>query len=82
MDSLDWSRKYEVFNISRLIIQDLGFSVEQINALTEENMTVIAETLGENLVSAAGITVADELKFIVSFYVGDCPTDSQERSGE
>ena len=71
MNSLDWSKKYEVLSISRLVLRDLGFSIEQINSLTEENMQAIAETLAENLLSAAGIDFNDEVKFLVSFYVGE-----------
>ena len=33
MDSLDWSRKYEVLTISRLMLRSLGFSTEHISSL-------------------------------------------------
>ena len=49
MDSLDWSRKYEVLSISRLALSLLGFSTEQINSLTDDDMQFIAETLHEQL---------------------------------
>ena len=45
MDSLDWSRKYEVLSISRLYLSSLGFSNEQINRLTDEDMQRIADIL-------------------------------------
>ncbi len=81
MDSLDWSRKFEILSISRLVLRDLGFTVEQINALTDENMQAIAETLAENLLSAAGIDFNDEVKFLVSFYVGEVGIDNQTSGG-
>ncbi len=33
MDSLDWSKKYEVLTISRLMLRSLGFSTEHISSL-------------------------------------------------
>ena len=81
MDALDWSRKFEILSISRLVLRDLGFTVEQINALTDENMQAIAETLAENLLSAAGIDFNDEVKFLVSFYVGEDDIDNQTKGG-
>jgi len=33
IDSLDWSRKYEVLTISRLMLSSLGFSTEHISSL-------------------------------------------------
>jgi hypothetical protein len=38
LDSLDWSKKYEVLSISRLVLCDLGFTHEQIVSLTDEEM--------------------------------------------
>jgi hypothetical protein len=44
LDSLEWSRKYEVSSISRVFLRDqLGFTTEQISSLTEEDMDRIAE---------------------------------------
>jgi hypothetical protein len=45
LDSLAWSRKYEVLAISRLYLRSLGFSNEAIASLTEENMQRIADML-------------------------------------
>ncbi len=81
MDALDWSRKFEILSISRLVLRELGFTVEQINALTDENMQAIAETLAENLLSAAGIDFNDEVKLLVSFYVGENGIDNQTSGG-
>jgi hypothetical protein len=71
MDNLKWSKKYEVLSISKLILRDLGFNVEQINSLTEENMQAIADTLAENLLHGAGVDFNEEVKFLVSYYVGE-----------
>jgi hypothetical protein len=45
MDSLDWSRKYEVLSISRLDLSSSGLTAEQVNQLSDEDMEQIAEEL-------------------------------------
>ena len=45
MDSLDWSKKYEVLAMSRLYLSSLGFTNEQINTLSDEDMQRIADTV-------------------------------------
>ncbi len=48
MDSLDWSKKYEVLSISRLYLRSLGFSTEGINSLSDEDMQRIADKLNND----------------------------------
>jgi hypothetical protein len=43
LDSLDWSRKYEVLSFSRLTLSSLEFTNEQIASLTDEDMQAIAD---------------------------------------
>jgi len=45
MDSLDWSKKFEVLSISRLDLSSFGLTTGQINQLTDEDMQQIAEEL-------------------------------------
>ena len=45
MDSLGWSKTYEVLAISRLYLASLGFTTEQINTLTDEDMQAIADAV-------------------------------------
>ncbi len=45
MDSLAWSKKFEILSISRLDLRSFGLSIEQINQLTDEDMEHIAEEL-------------------------------------
>jgi len=79
MDSLDWSRKYEVVSLSRLVLRDLGFSVEQINLLTDDDMQAIADSFQEELSKAVG-GFRESMKFIVSLYIAERDTDN--RTGE
>jgi len=41
-DPLDWSRKYEVLTISRLVLRSLGFTTEQITSLSDDDMQRVA----------------------------------------
>ena len=68
MDSLAWSKKYEVLSISRLVLNSLGFSTEQINALTDEDMDRIAYWL-ENQFFDHGFH--EMVKFIVSLELAE-----------
>ncbi len=68
MDSLAWSRKYEVLSISRLILSSLGFTTEQINALNDEDMEHIAYWL-ENQHKDHGFD--DDVQFIVSLELAE-----------
>ena len=45
MDSLEWSKKYEVLSISRLDLSSFGLTTEQINHLSDADMEYIAEEL-------------------------------------
>ena len=46
MNSLDWSKTYEVLSISRLYLRDaLGISTERVLRLTDEDMQRIAAIL-------------------------------------
>ena len=45
MDSLAWSKKYEVLSISRLTLSSRGFTTEQIASLTNEDVEHIADLL-------------------------------------
>ena len=61
MDSLGWSKKYEVLSISRLYLRSLGFTNEQINSLSDDDMERIAEKLNNDYF----IGFEEDVKFIV-----------------
>ncbi len=61
MDSLEWSKKYEVLSISRLYLSSLGFTTEQINNLTDEDMQRIAEKINNDYF----IGFEEDVKFAV-----------------
>ncbi len=45
MDSLDWSKKFEVLSFSRLTLSSRGFTNEQIASLTDADVEHIADVL-------------------------------------
>ena len=69
MDSLAWSKKYEVLSISRLYLRSLGFTNEQINALTDDDMQRIAEKLNNDYF----IGFEEEVKFVVAHEIAEEP---------
>ncbi len=76
MDSLTWSRTYEVLSISRLMLRDqFGFSPEQVASLTDEDMQALADLLREEVTQSAGAFVAGDflptVRFIVSLYFAE-----------
>ena len=48
MDSLAWSRKYEVLSISRVVFRSLGFTTEHIHNLSDADMAWIAFKLNND----------------------------------
>ncbi len=66
MNSLDWSHKYEVFSVSRLDLSSLGFTNAEINALTDEDMEKIADSLQQGLRSLFRVTVIHVAKLVLS----------------
>jgi hypothetical protein len=45
LDSLEWSKKYDVLSFSRLTLSSRGFTNEQITSLTNEDLAHIADVL-------------------------------------
>ena len=49
-DSLEWSRSFIIFSISRLSLNASGIPVELLKSLTDEDMHAIAEQIADLLV--------------------------------
>jgi hypothetical protein len=61
-DSLDWSKQYVVFVISRCYLSSLGFSTEAIDSLTEADMQRIADTYNNRNF----LDFEEDMKFLVA----------------
>ena len=70
MDSLDWSKRYDVVSISRLILVSIGFPYDQVKSLTDDDMQAIADGLQEELSKAIG-GFTPSLKFFVSLHIAE-----------
>ena len=60
MDSLDWSRKFDIFSISRLSLNASGIPHELVASLTDDDMFAIAEQI-------AGYVVIEPIEKIAEF---------------
>ena len=69
LDSLAWSKTYEVLAISRLYLASLGFTTEQITSLTDDDMTRIAEKLNNDYF----IDFEEHVKFVVAHEIAEEP---------
>jgi len=67
LDSLNWSKKYEVLSISRLYLRSLGFTTEGINSLSDDDMQRIAEKLNNDYF----IEFEEHVKFIVAHEIAE-----------
>ena len=45
MDSQEWSKTFDVLSISRIYLESIGFTHQQVQALTDEDMQTIADIL-------------------------------------
>lgn len=50
VDSLEWSRTFDIFSISRLSLHSLGIPVELVKSLTDGAMQVIAKRIANMVV--------------------------------
>ena len=50
MNSLEWSRKFDIFSISRLSLHSSGIPAYLVASLTDEEMQAIAGRIAEMMV--------------------------------
>ena len=67
MDSLEWSKKFEVLSISRLLLESLGISHDQVASLTDEEMDKLADRLQALYISQ----FSEQVRFFVSVYLAE-----------
>ena len=68
MDSLEWSRKFDIFSISRLSLNALGIPVELVKSLTDEDMHAIADQIADLLVQEP---VEQIVEFLARLYIAE-----------
>ena len=76
MDSLDWSRKFEILSVSRLDLHSYGLTVDQINHLSDADMEAIAERIRDLVVIEP---IEKIVEFMTRLYLAERGTGAQPR---
>lgn len=73
MDSLDWSRTFAIFSISRLSLHSSGIPLELVKTLTDEDMQMIAERTFDVIVIEPIEKIAE---FVARLYLAEKGTSN------
>lgn len=68
MDSLDWSRSFAIFSISRLSLHSFGIPSEFVKTLTDDDMYAIAERIAEMIAIEPVEKIAE---FVARLYLAE-----------
>lgn len=68
MDSLEWSRTFDIFSLSRLSLHSSGIPLELVKTLSDEDMQVIAERIAELIVMEPIEKIAE---FVARLYLAE-----------
>jgi hypothetical protein len=74
LDSLAWSKKFEVLSISRLDLSSYGLTIEQINHLSDADMEAIADKICELVVIEP---IEKIVEFVARLYLAEKGTGDQ-----
>jgi hypothetical protein len=74
LDSLAWSKKFEILSVSRLDLHSYGLTVEQINLLSDSDMEAIAERIRELVVIEP---IEKNVEFVTRLYLAEKGTGAQ-----
>jgi hypothetical protein len=73
LDSLEWSKKYDIFSISRLSLHSSGIPVELVKSLSDEDMHAIAERIAQYVVMEPVEKIAE---FVARLYIAEKGTSN------
>jgi hypothetical protein len=68
LDSLDWSRKFDIISISRLSLNASGIPVELVKSLTDEDMQAIADEIAHLVIQEPVEKIAE---FVARLYLAE-----------
>src|SRR5438874_11541917 len=68
LDSLEWSRKFDIFSISRLSLNASGIPVELVQSLSDEDMQAIADQIAHLVVQEPIEQIAE---FVARLYLAE-----------
>src|SRR5712691_3173797 len=72
-DSLDWSRTFDIFSISRLSLHSSGIPAELVKSLSDEDMHAITDRIAEMIVMEPVEKIAE---FVARLYIAEKGTSS------
>lgn len=78
MDSLDWSRKFDILSVSRLTLHASGIPSELIACLTDEDMHAIADKVSELVLCEPIEKIAE---FVARLYIAEKGTGNRQSEG-
>ncbi len=74
MDSLDWSRKFDILCISRLTLHASGIPSDLVACLTDEDMQAIADKVSELVLCEP---IEKIVEFVARLYIAEKGTGKQ-----
>ena len=74
IDSLAWSKKFEILSVSRLDLSSYGLTTEQINHLSDTDMEALADKIRELVVIEP---IEKIVEFVTRLYVAEKGTGAQ-----
>ena len=74
IDSLAWSKKFEILSVSRLDLHSYGLTTEQTNRLSDADMEAIAERIRELVVIEP---IEKIVEFVTRLYLAEKGTGAQ-----
>lgn len=74
MDSLEWSRKFDILSISRLFLHASGIPYDLVAGLTDEDMQTIADKVCELVVSEP---IEKIVAFVARLYIAEKGTGGE-----
>jgi hypothetical protein len=74
MDSLEWSRSFVIFSISRLSLNASGIPVELVRTLTDDDMQAIAEQIADMVIQEPVEKIAE---FVARLYIAEKGTKGE-----
>jgi hypothetical protein len=74
----EWSRKYDVFSISRLyLVHTLAFTYEQVRMLSTEGLLSIADIVRDSLLHSLVSDFDEEVRFVTRTVLAEKSTHDQ-----
>ena len=75
MDTLAWSKKFEILSVSRLDLHSYGLTTVQINSLSDADMEALADKIRELVVIEP---IEKIVEFVARLYIAEKGTGAPQ----